>query len=127
MVLPVGTGAITLPPESRSLAAVITGAAGTVVSTVKPAAPECGPSVPPGTLSVTVIACVALDRSVVGVNVHLPSGLILVDPIGVAPSYTVMMSPAGPVPLICGFASAVVPPATIGRPWSSVMIGVGGV
>jgi len=68
-----------------------------------------------------------LDRSGDGLNVHLPSGPMVVEPIVLLPSYTVIVSPATPVPLMFGCASFV--GFDSGWPWSSVMpliTGLGG-
>src|SRR5476651_1116101 len=69
------------------------------------------------------MGCVPLDRSVVGVNDHVPFAWTIAVPIGFAPSYTVMVSPGVLVPLMIGCASAVVVPEGIAWPLSSVMIG----
>src|SRR5882757_431387 len=60
-------------------------------------------------------------KGFVGSTTHLPSGPTVVEPIGVLPSYMVMVSPGVPVPLIDGLVSPVAPPEGIGMPLSSVM------
>src|SRR5471032_2675557 len=103
------------------------GFAGVVVSTVMLVAGDAALDVPAGFVSVTVMAFVPLPRSGEGVNVHVPSGLTVVVPICVPLSNTLMVSPAVPLPLMCGCASAVVLPAGIAAPLSSVRLGAAGV
>src|SRR5471032_305041 len=124
--------AVTPPAGTEPVCAVVasatfvmTGGATTAVK-VNAIASDFGPVVPAAFVSVTVMLCEPLDTSLVGVNVHLPSVPILTEPIAVAPSYTVMMSPAVPVPLICGWPSDVVEPAGMDAPLSSVNTGVAG-
>src|SRR5471032_953212 len=103
------------------------GFAGVVVSTVMLVAGDMALAVPAGFVSVTVMAFVPLARSGEGVNVHVPSVPTVVVPICVPLSNTLMMSPAVPVPLMCGCASAVVLPAGMAALLSSVRLGAAGV
>src|SRR5471032_2371997 len=117
-------GPVIVPTASIRLTMI--GAEGATLLITRLSGSEWTLDVPAWFVSVTVMGCVPLDRSVVGVNDHVPSGLTVVVPIGVAPSYTVMVWPAVPLPLMIGCASAVVVPEGIAWPLSSVMTGTAG-
>ena len=51
------------------------------------------------------------DKGAAGVNVHEPLAATMAVPSAPPLSYTVIVSPAVPVPAICGVESVVVPPA----------------
>ena len=67
-----------------------------------------------------------------GVSSQLPSALVVVEPIGTPPSYTVTREPGSAVPLILGRVSSVTPPLAtlpVTAPTSSstpVMVGLAG-
>ncbi|MNV65733.1 hypothetical protein D3C71_1584460 [compost metagenome] len=106
----VGDGSSVTPPltnapcsdPTSSAAASMLGAAGGTVSTVKLNA-WVGPlGLPALSVAVAVMACAPWPRSAVGVTLHVPSALTVVSPSSVAPSYTLTVLPALPVPWISG-------------------------
>src|SRR5471032_1092231 len=127
----IGCALAVVSPEriARPFSSVMTGAAGvagTVVSTTTTIGAEGVLGVPAGLVSITTIVLLPLGRAGDGVNDQLPLSGMMSEPIGVPLSYTVMVSPAVPVPLMTGSGSFVEPPATIGVPVSFVMTGVVG-
>ncbi|MNV37483.1 hypothetical protein D3C71_1290050 [compost metagenome] len=120
-VTPPLTNAPCLAPTSSAAASML-GAVGGTVSTVKPKTEVGVPVLPARSVAVAVMACAPWPRSAVGVKVHEPSALTTVSPSSVAPSYTLMVLPALPVPWISGRVSSVVPLSTmlpLRLPWSS--------
>src|SRR5580698_4974681 len=103
------------------------GVAGTLVLITTWVGVDAALDVPAAFVSVTVMLLSPEGSGLVGVNDHVPSPATLVEPIAVPLSYTVIVSPAVPVPLMCGVESAVVPPAGITWPLSSVKAGAAGV
>jgi nucleoid-associated protein YgaU len=81
---------------------------------------DCALGVPARFVSIAYTSCEPTDRSFDGLIVHLPSVPAFTEPITVAPSYSVTISPAFAVPLIVGCALTVEPPAGIDVPASSV-------
>src|SRR5476649_1098248 len=117
--------AMAAPLSSVRLGA--TGVAGTLVSTTTLIGAEGVLGVPAGFVSITVMLLVPSGKFGEGVNDHSPFDGIMSEPIGVPLSYTVMVSPAVPVPLMVGCGSFVEPPATIAVPASFVITGATGV
>src|SRR5471032_1110979 len=103
------------------------GVAGLLVSTTTVIGADVPLDVPAGFVSITVITLSPEGRSGDGVNDQLPLSGMISEPIALPLSYTVMVSPAVPLPLMSGCASLVVPPATIGVPLSFEITGVAGV
>src|SRR5471030_2329413 len=122
----IGCALAVVSPEriARPFSSVMTGAAGvagTVVSTTTTIGAEGVLGVPAGLVSITTIVLLPLGRAGDGVNDQLPLSGMMSEPIGVPLSYTVMVSPAVPVPLMSGVASFVGVPGVIGRPVVSLV------
>ena len=126
MVLPasptplrVGVVSLVDPPSDTGLllSAVIEGALGVfgaVASTSKSTGLLGKLVLPAKSVSVIVKLWSPSPNGVGGVNVHFPSGATVAVPMLVAPSKTVMVLPASPVPLRVGVVSFVNPFANIG-------------
>ena len=105
---PLLMGPVTLPTWSVALG--VPGAAGAVVSTVRLRTGESALSVPVPSLAVTLSAWSPCP-SAVGVKLQVPSGLTVVVPKTVVPSYTVMVCPGvAPVPCKVGVVSSELAP-----------------
>ncbi|MNU91523.1 hypothetical protein D3C71_814130 [compost metagenome] len=123
-VTPPLTNAPCLAPTSSAAASML-GAVGGTVSTVKLNGLVGSLVLPALSVAVTVMLCAPSDRAVPGVKLHEPSGLTVVSPSRVAPSYTLMVLPALPVPWISGRASSVFPLGAMAPwmvPWSSISL-----
>ncbi|MNY32470.1 hypothetical protein D3C86_1666890 [compost metagenome] len=96
VVAPWASAPCTAP--TSSVTAPMLGAVGATVSTVKLNAAVGSLTLPALSVAVTVMLCAPWPSSAAGVNVHEPSALTTVSPSRVAPSYTLMVLPALPVP-----------------------------
>jgi hypothetical protein len=91
--------------------AVITGASGAVVSTVKESGVDAGDTFPAASVAVAVAECGPSPSGVVGVNVQSPSGLVVAVPTTAPSIDTVTVEFGSAVPEMAGVASAVVDPS----------------
>jgi hypothetical protein len=108
--VPVTVGVLSLVLEPFT-GAVITGAAGAVVSTVNVTGAEAGLGLPAGSVCVAVIVCEPSANGAVGVQVHEPSACTVAVQTLVPPSVTVTVLPGSPVPVTGGVGLLMVDPS----------------
>src|SRR5580765_226412 len=109
--VPLMVGVVSLVDEP-STGAVMTGAAGAVVSTVKVTGAEGGETFPAGSVWVAVSVVVPCGSGVVGVTDHVPpASTVAVPMVAPVPSVTVTVAPGSPVPVIVGVVSLVDDPS----------------
>ncbi len=123
LLLPLTKAPCTVPTSSA--AALITGAAGAAVSTVKLYAGVAALSTPAALVAVAVRLCTPGLSAVVGLKLQAPLVSAVVLPSKVLPSYTFTVLPAGAVPLSTGMVSLVLAPwltAPVTGAWLSVTL-----
>ena len=98
--VPVTVGVLSVIVEPLA-GAVMTGAGGAVVSTVKVTS-SASEVLPAGSVCVADAVCSPSDNAVVGVTDQLPAPLTGLVPISVPSMLTVTVAPGSPVPLIAG-------------------------
>ena len=114
--LKVGVGSLVLPPlatmpaagDTLSVALVMVGALGAVVSTVKLKLLLAAPVLPAASVAVAVMVWLPAARALV-VMVQLPLSSAVTLPTTVVPSYSVTVLPASAVPRKVGVVSLVLP------------------
>src|SRR5580765_6432090 len=108
--VPVIVGVVSLV-DDPSVGAVMTGAAGAVVSIVKVTGAETGETLPAGSAWVAVTVTAPSASGVIGVSYHAPPRPTVAVPIGVPPALTVTVAPGSPVPVMVGVLSVRVDPS----------------